>query len=111
MIQRKQTLFLLQLVLLSIVLMFVPCLRITAAGDTADVYLLPVNNVYYHSSPGHWAAILFNFLNLVLAFVAVFLYKHRAVQKKMCWVICGLWLIVTLMLAFCPFVQATDTPV
>jgi hypothetical protein len=111
MIQRIQSLFLLQLLLLGFVLMYVPCARVIAGGEHTDICLLPVSNVHFHSSAGHWAAIALNFLALALGFLTLFLYNRRALQKKLCLVLCGAWLVLTLMMAFCPFIEGTDGPV
>ena len=110
MIQRIQSLFLFQLVLLGIVLMFIPCVYVLAGGESHDVYLLPANTIYFRSSAGHWAAIFLNFLGLVLAFVTVFLYRQRLLQRRLCFIIAALWAALTLMIAFCPFIEGVDTP-
>ncbi|MBL7933567.1 MAG: DUF4293 family protein, partial [Bacteroidia bacterium] len=52
-----------------------------------------------------------NFANLILAFTTIFLYKRRELQIKLCYVQIVLWLILGLMIAFCPFVQRTDVVV
>ncbi len=110
MIQRVQSLFLFQLVLLGLVLMFVPCAQILAGDTVTDVYLLPITAAGFSSTPGHWAAIFLNFSGMILAFVTVFIYRHRAMQRKLSFVLSFLWLVLTLMMAFCPFVEGADTP-
>lgn len=111
MIQRKQTLFLLQLVLLSLVLMFVPCAKMLANNHFTDVFLLPVNQTDFHSTMGHWAAIGMNFLILVLSLITIFLYKKRELQKRISYFIAFLWVALSLMIAFCPFIASDNTPV
>jgi len=111
MIQRIQSLFLFQLILLGIVLMYVPCVRALAGGEVSDVCLLPVNNARFHSSAGHWVAIVLNVGAIVLALFTVFIYNKRRLQKRLCLLLCGIWLVMTLMMAFCPFVESTGTPV
>lgn len=110
MIQRKQSLFLLQLVVLALVLMFIPCMTVLTSGQNTDVSLMPINHPQIKSSGGHYAAIAINGLSLVLSFLALFMYKKREQQRKLCFVLAGLWAILTLMFAFCPFVEAA-TPV
>jgi hypothetical protein len=106
MIQRKQTLFLFQLVFLGIALLFIPCVTVTTSTATHDVLLIPLNNPEIASTPGHIAAVLINFLGLILAFIAVFLYQRREVQLKLCYAMVILWIVLTAMMAFCPFVKA-----
>src|SRR4051812_21954454 len=111
MIQRIQSLFLFQVLLLGMVLMFVPCARVLAGGELTDLCLLPVDTIRFHSSAGHWEAIILNIAALLIGLVAVFIYKKRALQKKLCILLCGMWLVTTLMMAFCPFVEGDGTPV
>ena len=110
MIQRIQSLFLFQLMLLGVVLMFVPCAYVLAGGETHDVYLLPVENVHFKSSAGHWAAILINFFALITTFITMFLYRKRELQRRLCFVIAVMWLVLTLMIGFCPFIDGIETP-
>ena len=109
MIQRKQTLFLFELIFLGIALLFVPSGKITTAANSYELYLVPISNAELHSSPGHYAAVFINFTALVLAFVAVFLYKQRTMQMRLCYIMVVLWTILTLMIAFCPFVNSSVT--
>lgn len=106
MIQRKQTLFLFQLVFLGIALLFIPCVTVITTTTTHEVLLIPLNNPEVTSTMGHIAAVLINFLGLVLAFIAVFLYQRRQIQLKLCYAMMILWLVLTAMMAFCPFVEA-----
>jgi hypothetical protein len=110
MIQRKQTLFLFELIFLGIALLFVPSGNVATPASSYELYLVPINNAEIHSSPGHYAAIFINFTALVLAFVAVFLYRQRTMQMKLCYVMLILWTVLTLMIAFCPFVNSSVTP-
>ena len=108
MIQRKQTLFLFQLVFLGIALLFIPSATVVSNNVTSPVFLVPVKSAEFASSAGHIAAIGINFLALVLTFITVFMYKRRELQLKMAFVLIFIWVVLTLMLAFCPFISATD---
>jgi hypothetical protein len=110
MIQRKQTLFLFQLIFLGIALLFIPCAKITTPANTYELLLIPINNPEVHSSAGHLAAVFINFGALVLAFVAVFLYKQRLAQLRLCYVIIFFWIVLMAMIAYCPFISS-DVPV
>lgn len=110
MIQRIQTLFLLQLILLGVVLMLVPSAYVLAGGETQDLYLLPANTVHFKSSAGHWAAIIINAAGLAIALISVFLYRQRKLQRSLCFTLALLWAVLTLMIAFCPFVEGVETP-
>jgi hypothetical protein len=106
MIQRVQTLFLLQLIFLSLSLMFVPVHVITDALNPVPVKLLPLNEAEYHSTTGHYAAVALNFGGLVIAFAAIFLYKRRMLQVKLCYVLVFIYAVITGMIALCPFVDS-----
>jgi hypothetical protein len=108
MIQRKQTLFLFQVVFMGIALLFIPSVTIIIQNISTGVTLVPLNMPDYHSTAGHIAAIALNFLGLVLAFVAVFMYNRRELQVKLCYVITFIWVLITLMIAFCPFVEGNN---
>lgn len=107
MIQRKQTLFLLQLVFFGIALLFIPCNTIVTAKGAVDVQLIPLRDSLVSSSMGHLAAVTINFIGLILSFSAIFLYRRRELQVKLSYVLLAIWLILSLMIAFCPFVNKT----
>ena len=65
MIQRKQTLFLLEVVFLAIALLFVPSNIIVKPNTSVNLYLLPPGNAY-ESSIWHDLAMYLNFICLVL---------------------------------------------
>jgi hypothetical protein len=109
MIQRKQTLFLFVLVFCGIALLSVPGNTVTTNTGSVDVNLVPLKNAELTSSTGHLAAVALNFLGLILTSVTIFLYNKRTLQLKLCYGLMFLWLILTLMMAFCPFVVKTET--
>lgn len=108
MIQRRQTLFLLQSVFCGIALMFISSASIVTNTSTIEVYLTPSKDGAFESSLGHVTAITINFIGLLLAFATIFLYRNRALQIKLCYTIILLWLTLSLMILFCPFVQKTE---
>jgi hypothetical protein len=108
MIQRRQTLFLFELVFLSVALLFIPSQHYTWATIPTDIYLVPVNEPGLSSTAGHQAAVLINFAGLLLAFATIFLYKKRQMQVTLSYVLTLLWLVLTLMIALCPFVEGAD---
>lgn len=107
MIQRKQSLFLIELIFLGLALLFIPCQHILSKAEPVNVYLMPLIGLH-QSTAGHYAAIALNFLGLVIATITLFLYKKRELQVKLCYLLLVLWLIVTVMMLFCPFVIKTD---
>ena len=109
MIQRKQTLFLFQLVFFGIALLFIANHTVVEAEGTTDVFLVPFHNSHLLSTPGHTAAIALNFITLLLAFAVIFLYKKRELQVRLSYLLMALWLVLTLMLVLCPFVQNAAT--
>jgi len=104
MIQRKQTLFLLQIAFLSICFLFIP-VQFTPEPHAARASLLPVNAGAFSSTGGHMAAIAFNALGLIISVVCIFLFKRRELQVKLCYIIMLVYVIVPLMVAFCPFIK------
>ena len=111
MIQRKQTLFLFQLIFLGIALLFVSVYTVVTANTKTDVYLAPLSGTELVSTGSHWVAIALNFLALVLAFVTIFLYKKRELQLKMTYVLAALWVLLTILIAATPFVLVTNADV
>lgn len=107
MIQRKQTLFLIELIFLGLSLLFVPCQDIFTASAATHVYLMPL--IDFQSTAGHLFAVALNFIGLVLATVTIFLYKKRELQVKLCYAILVIWLVLPAMMLFCPFVVKSET--
>src|SRR5258706_14541250 len=105
MIQRKQTLFLFQLIFLGIALLFVPCNIIITSTGTHDVCLVPLKVPDISSTPAHMTAVAINFFTLILTFLTIFLYGKRELQLRLCYVLAALWAVLALMMAFCPFVE------
>ena len=82
--------------------------NILVKGDLVSVILEPLKQTDIQSSAGHTAAILINFITLVLAFVTVFLYNKRELQVKLCYVLSIFWLVITGMISFCPFIVKSE---
>ena len=108
MIQRIQTLFLLEIAFLSVSLMFIPIQFIISDGVHSAVNLMPISNALFHSTLGHYAAIALNILVFLIAIITIFLFKKRDLQIKLCNVIVILNVILVSMFAFCPFVTLND---
>ena|SRR6218665_3923968 len=104
MIQRKQTLFLLELMFLGIALLFVPNSTLLTSSSSVSICLLPLQEPYT-STTGHYLAMALNFAGLALTVAAVFLYKRRELQLKLCYVLAMLWALLGFMLGLCNFVQ------
>ena len=82
MIQRKQTLFLLVVVIIAIAQFFVPFQTATIADIKWNICLMPGcssevmdSNIYF--------PMIFNIIILVLSVVIIFLYKNRVLQYKL----------------------------
>ncbi|MES2681384.1 MAG: DUF4293 domain-containing protein [Bacteroidota bacterium] len=101
MIQRKQTLFLLELVFLSVSLLFVPSNVLLTREAAINVYLLPGNGAFVPSTQ-HYLASAINLVCLLLAIVTIFLYKKRTLQVKLCYLMMVLWAVNALLIAFSP---------
>jgi hypothetical protein len=108
MIQRKQTLFLLELIFLGIAILFLPNQLISAAKTSNfPLGFLPVKTSEFYSSPAHMAAIALNFSGIVFAFIAIFLYKKRNLQISFCYLSIVIWLTIASMVAFTSFINST----
>ena len=103
MIQRKQTLFLLALVLIGAMLLFIPVRTVTGATASFDITLLPA--AVPHSTFFLVLAIFLNIIALLLSAMAIFLYKKLELQSKLCKVIFLLWFLLTCTLLFATFVK------
>ena len=100
MIQRKQTLFLLQSLFFNIALFFIPNKYIfTDLLNKNVLYLIPIVN----SSIGHYAAITINCLIIILTLIVIFLYKKQSLQLTLGKILWFFWIILILMILFCPF--------
>lgn len=109
MIQRKQSIFLLLVSLMSVALLFVPTFSVNTAKGNLDVVLAPIINSDIQSTTGHMAAIFINFGLLMISSLIIFFYNKRQLQITICYVIIIGWLILTAMILFCPFVVKSDS--
>src|SRR3954468_17372150 len=103
MIQRRQTLFLLELVFLGIALLFIPIG--TIAEPPQNVYLVPFSVAGYVSSPVHFIAIAINILAFTISLITIFLYRRRSLQVTLSYCVLLLWLMLGILLAWGPFVK------
>lgn len=111
MIQRKQTLFLLQLIFLGVALLFISVNTVVTATTRTTIYLTPISNAELTATTSHWVAIGVNFLALALSVITIFLYKKRELQLKLCYALAALWFILSVMIAAFPFVLITSSEV
>jgi hypothetical protein len=105
MIQRIQTLFLIEIIFLSVSLLFVPVQYIVNDGNSIPVSFVPLRSGEFLSGAGHYSAIIINFLNIVLSVVIIFMYKKRELQVKLCYLLVIISVILICMIAYCPFVS------
>jgi hypothetical protein len=106
MIQRKQSLFLIQIIFLGLSLLFVPCQNIFTKTVVTNVYLAPLTE--YQSTLGHLFAVGLNFLGLIVATITLFTFKKRELQIKLCYALIAIWLVLIGMMLLCPFVVKTE---
>ena len=105
MIQRKQTLFLLEIIFLGLALIFIPCQNIFTTTSCLNLYLLPNDN--FQTTSAHLVAVILNITVILIATTTIFLFKKRSLQVKICYALIALWVILTSMMLFCPFVLKT----
>lgn len=108
MIQRKQTLYLLSILIISTILLVVPSASVDFNNQLVKVYLLPFDFEGLSASVAQMAAMLINFISLILAFTCIFLYKKRSLQLTMSYSLMIIWLLLTLIMSFMPLVNEAD---
>lgn len=82
MIQRKQSLFLLAVVIIAIILFFLPFQKLTTPENTWAICLMPGCSAEKITSHIYFPMIL-NAIVLVLSIATLFLYKNRVLQFKL----------------------------
>lgn len=82
MIQRKQTLFLLAVLIIAIVMIFIPFQILLTGGESWNIALIAGNSWIILNSNMYYPNIL-NVLIIVLSIFAVFKYKNRPLQYKL----------------------------
>ena len=107
MIQRKQTLFLLELLFLGIALLFVPCNTVTQNNLSSPVSMLPVGNEMV-STTWHYVLMIINFFSIVISSICIFLYKKRKFQLQLCHLLMALYSIFSALIAIFPLVQSSN---
>jgi hypothetical protein len=108
MIQRVQTLFLLEMAFLSISLLFVPVQHIISSSGEVSLSMMMLEHEQLRSTAGHMAAVGINFISMVLCFITIFLFRRRELQVKLCYVLALLNIVLLAMIIFCPFVVKTE---
>lgn len=106
MIQRKQSLFLIQILFFGLSLLFVPCQVIITKAVATNVYLMPLTE--FQSTIGHLFAVGINFIGLVITAITIFIFKKRELQVKLCYTLMVIWTVLMGMMILCPFVSKTE---
>lgn len=108
MIQRKQTLFLLLSIFTSIALALVNCNLITMNGAKIGVSVSVISSADLQPNIWHYVGTAINAIAGILAFVTIFLFKNRALQVKLCYVLLCLQLAITVVVSFFPVVVISE---
>lgn len=82
MIQRKQTLFLLAVTIISAILIFTPFQYLNIDGKLEPICLMPGCSPEIINS-GIYAPMILNLLSLILSLIIIFQYKNRVLQYKL----------------------------
>ena len=102
MIQRKQTLFLLLAVILSVVTMSTPIATVTQEGLTLHrVYCIMTMDAQGGASFQVWPLFLIMLLASSISVINIFLYRQRMVQAKLCLV--SIFLLIAFYLGLAVF--------
>lgn len=108
MIQRIQTLFLIEMIFLGISLFFVPIQFLADNGNSSPVHLIPMKSVMIEATLGLYSAAGISVITILLSLINIFLFKKRELQVKICYLLVILYVILICMIAFCPFVVIKD---
>ena len=109
MIQRKQSLLLFQVIFLGISLIIIPVVNVTIAQSVRHVSLfLNQTDPEITTSTGHLAATLLNFVAVLLSLFTLLQFKKLALQHKLSRVIAIIYISLTLMILFCPFIELKE---
>lgn len=109
MIQRKQTLFLLQIAFLALSLLFVP-VQFIGGAKALGAKLLPLNGAAFSSTSSHVAAVALNFAGLILASATIFIFRKRQLQVNLCYLLMIIYAAVLALIAFTSFIQSEAIP-
>lgn len=109
MIQRIQTLFLIEMIFLGISLFFVPIQFLVDNGVSTPVHLIPMRSVVIDTTLGLSAAAGIVAIMIILSLITIFLFKKRELQVKLCYLLVILDVVLICMIAFCPFVNINET--
>lgn len=108
MIQRLQTVFLIQSIFLSIALLFVPSGWYETSLGNHAVGLVAHDSKEIQSGLVHNLAIFINFGALVLGSLIIFFYKRRELQIRLSYLLIFLWLILAAVISFFPLLTANS---
>lgn len=108
MIQRIQTIFLVQSVFLSLALLFIPSgwYETSLGSNSVGLVAHDLNDV--HSGLIHNLAIFVNFGALVLGSLIIFLFKRRELQIRLSYLLIALWLVLGILISFLPLLSASS---
>jgi len=107
MLQRIQTIFLFLITLFSVLQLFVPFQTINTYENTIQVYLSPTKHNESTQAIIHLPLIIC-LLITILSVVAVFMYKKRSVQMKLCTLIALVSLSLTASLFLFTYAKLED---
>lgn len=102
MIQRKQTLFLLQAIFCNVALLFIPFQKLISDTQTFNLSLMPGGEAMALTAGGYMGAVILNIITLVLALLIAFLYSNRNLQIRLTYVLMALWVVLGGCMLLCP---------
>ena len=108
MIQRTQTLFLLLSIVASVALMLVSSNSIGINGTPIEISLSPLPPSGIEANLFYYIGTTLTIAGSVLALITIFIFKNRALQIKLCYVLLFMQLAITLIVSFCPLVVLTE---
>ena len=107
MIQRVQSLFLLEIIFLLVSLFFVPVQHINFDGKTVAITLIPGEFAGLSSTLGHYGLLVMNIIGITLSAVTLFMFKNRNLQIKLSYLLVVLFVLIISMISFCPLINVS----
>lgn len=107
MIQRKQSLFLLAVVIIAVLMVFIPFLTVNIGVEEAGLSLLTGIRHSEFISGQIYVPLILNLLVVAVALITIFLYKNRVLQYKLANLVVLLNVFVTGMFFLLDFFKET----
>ncbi|MBK9283353.1 MAG: DUF4293 family protein [Sphingobacteriaceae bacterium] len=105
MIQRIQSLFLIEIIFLCVSLFFVPVQHISNNGLVHPITLVPNSSIDLQPGEGLYGILGLNILTVIISGITLFMFKKRELQIKLCYLLVILFVIMICIISFYPLTE------